>query len=278
MDQESVEYGEADERDSEDEEDVEPGMKELLEDSTAAELRQIASDVDDILGHGDLHSPVLEELGKVEEDAGCHEGGNDHSSPLHLTERFCVEGVAYHDVAIHRERQREPDGSNLESERGRMQVGKQIRVDASDFQGPVGVHLVGDLHVLDQQGKREQIDEEVCHCQSSQVCVRGSVHRPSGQHHHGDEVADESEAADHHRSHSHQIERDQFARVPVVGRLHLVERVQHLAAVLVELVVRCRGCPVEDLQLETGIELRRQAGTQFVSVDLHPSPMSNYSD
>jgi len=129
VDEQRVEDDEGHEGDTEHEDDVQPGMIQLLEHATLAKLRQIVADDRHVLGVGQHHGgprrahhdcAVLEELGEVERDAGDDQGGDDALRSADRAERLRLERMTDHDVAVYGECERQPHGPDLECDRRRV--------------------------------------------------------------------------------------------------------------------------------------------------------------
>ena len=126
VDEERVEDDQRHERNPEHEDDVQPGVIELLEHAALAEMRQIGADNRHVFCGGQRdgggrrrndYRAVLKELGKVERDAGSHQRGDNTLRSAGCTELLRLEWVTDHDVAVDGECEGQPHRTHLQCDR-----------------------------------------------------------------------------------------------------------------------------------------------------------------
>ena len=211
------------ERDAGHEHRVEPGMIELEKDAVLADVRQVDTD------HGrraglrqeravDDHRSILEELGQVEGDAGDDDGDYDATGFRHRAVAFGAERVTDHDVSVDGERDCQPGRGDLKRERGRMQVGEQIRViDGQRGTLPRRLVVGRILGVLAEQDEGAEDEEEIADGQRGEIAIRRTVgHGFPREHDHGHEVTEQAEDGYDDPGHPVQTERQELEGVSVV--------------------------------------------------------------
>lgn len=160
----------------------------------------------------DGNDPVLEEPRQVEDDAAENDRGDYDARPAYRTERFRVVRVTDHDVSIDGKREGQPDGRHLEGECGRVEVRKQVGVDARGPRpsGRIFDRLSG---VLRNERQRAENEEKITDGQGSQITIRRRVHLSPRKDERRQEVPDDSETANGDAGDSHHVVGDEVERV-----------------------------------------------------------------